>query len=215
MKLKKESLVVSVETEPGSSGTAISKELAKILGIPCYGKEILEKASQISGISLKLMQRYEERNVRSAYDLTAKDESEITLPPAGVFLMAQIAACRMLAESGSCVLIDHHSNIALGDRKDHIRVFVNSDRESKEKQFAFENNLDPSKAERIYKKEEHRRKKYFRYVNKNWGKAGNYDLTVNSTHGTPHILAEHIAEYIQNLTEDKLIHPTQARKRSA
>ncbi len=215
MKLKKESLVVSVETEPGSRGTAISKELAKILGIPCYEKEILENASKISGISMKLMQRYEERNVRSAYDLTAKDESEIMLPPARVFLMAQIAACRLLAESGSCVLVDHHSNIALGNRDDLIRVFVNADKETKERQFALENNLDPQKAERVFKKEEHRRKKYFRRANTNWGKAGNYDLTVNSTHGTPHILAEHIAEYIQNVTEDKLIHPTQARKRSA
>jgi len=58
MKLKKDNLVVSVETEPGSRGAEIAEELAGKLGIPCYGQEILEEASKISGISMKLLKRY-------------------------------------------------------------------------------------------------------------------------------------------------------------
>ena len=215
MKLKKDALVVSVETEPGSRGTQVAEELAGTLGIPCYGQEILEEASKISGISMKLLKRYEEQNVRSAYNLNAEDESDILLPPARMFLMAQIAACRALADRQSCVLVDHHANTALNDLDNHVRVFVHADKESREEQYAFEKHMTPGSAKKALAKEERRRRRYFRSVSKNWGKAGNYDLTVNSTHGSPQTIAGHIVDYLQNLTEDSLVHPTQARKRSA
>lgn len=215
MKLKKDTLVVSVETEPGSRGGEVAAELAGTLGIPCYERAVLDEASKISGISLKLLQRYEERNVHTAYRLDAEDESDIMLPPAKVFLMAQVAACRLLAERGSCVLVDHHSNAALSDRENHVRVFIHADKDAREEQFALENNLPPEKAVKALAKEERRRRRYFRSVSRHWGKAGNYDLTVNSTHGSPKAIAGHIVEYLQNMTEENLIHPTQARKLSA
>ncbi len=215
MKLKKDNLVVSVETEPGSRGAEIAEELAGKLGIPCYGQEILEEASKISGISMKLLKRYEERNVHSAYKLDAEDESDIILPPARMFIMAQIAACRHLAEKQSCVLVDHHANTALGGMDDHVRVFVHADREAREERYAFEKHITPEKAKKDLPKEERRRRRYYRSVSRNWGKAGSYDLTVNSTHNPPQVIAGHIVDYLQNLTEDSLVHPTQARKRSA
>ncbi len=215
MKLKKDRLVVSVETEPGSRGEQIAEELAQTLHIPCYGSEILDEAVKISGIPHRLLKKYEEKTVHTAYDLTAEDESGLRMPPARNFLLAQIAACREIAERESCILVDHHANASLSDREDHVRVFVHADQRDKELNYAVDHNIDFSKAKSVFAKEERRRRRYFRGVSRNWGKAGNYDLTVNSTHGTPQAIASHIVDYIQNLTEEELVHPTQARKRSA
>ena len=215
MKLKKERIVVSVETEPGSRGTQVAEELAGTLGIPCYEEEILCKASEISRIPFKLLKRFDEKPVHAAYDLMAEDESGIQIPPAQNFLMAQIAACREIAEKESCVLVDHHANAALSDRDNHVRVFVHADKASREQQFAFERHIAPEKAKKVLNKEEKRRRRYYRSVARNWGRAGNYDLTVNSTHGSIEAIAGHIVEYLQNITEDDLLRPTQARKLSA
>ena len=215
MKLKRERLIVSVETEAGSKGNEVAKELAETLCIPCYEEEVIREASEISGIPFKLLKRYEDRTAHLAYDLTAEDESGILIPPAKYFLMAQIAACRMLAEHRSCILVDHHSNAALSGRDNHVRVFVHADPESRQKEFALENGIEPGKAKNALSKEDRRRRRYFRSVSRNWGKAGNYDLTVNSSQGSPAVIAGHIVDYLQTITEERLVHPTWADRLSA
>lgn len=215
MKLKKERLVVSVETEAGSRGSEVAEELAETLRIPCYKEEVVREASRISGIPVKLLKRYEDRTAHSAYDLTAEDESEIRIPPAKNFLMAQIAACRELAERRSCVLVDHHANAALSGRDNHVRVFVHADPEIRQKEYAAENGIEPGKEKKALAKEDRRRRRYFRSVSRNWGKAGNYDLTVNSAQGSPSAIAGHIVDYLQTITEDRLVHPTWADRQSA
>ena len=109
MKLNKNELIITIDSEPGCNGDWIGKRMSNILEIPCYGKEILNKAAEISGISSELMARYDGRPVNAAYDLLAKDESALRIPPARDFITAQEAASGNLTEEGPCILVDRHA----------------------------------------------------------------------------------------------------------
>ncbi|MBR5381445.1 MAG: cytidylate kinase-like family protein [Oscillospiraceae bacterium] len=215
MKINRDRLVLSVEGDLCAGSEALAKELAKELRIPCLCGEILETAHKLSGISKKLLRRYEERPVRSAYDLTASGEHEMRLPPAGDFLAAQIAACRELADEGPCVLVAHHANAALSDRQDHVSIFVHAGRTRRLTEYARQRGLSPAAAEPRFKQDDRLRSRYFRSVFPNWGRASSYDLTVNAGTAAPEVLAGHILHYLETVTREQLVHPTQARKRSA
>lgn len=215
MKINRKKLVISLESELSSDGKEVAAALAKALKLKDCGDEILPVAAELSGISLKLLRRYEEKRVRHAYDLTADGEDTLHIPPARDFLTAQIAACRAIADRGACIITDHHVNTALSDRDDHIRIFVHAQRESRLARYASEKGQSPEQAAKRFAREDRERIRYFKGVNPKWGKASNYDLTVNSDSADPETLAEHIVQYLETVTGERLVHPTQAQKRSA
>lgn len=216
MKSRKENFVISVESELGCNGEKIARELAKAVGVKCYSGKIIKEASKLSGISENLLRRYEEKPVREAYDLMAENEGKIKLPQARRFIMAQLAACRALAERGSCVLVNHHSNMAMCDHEKHFSVFVHSDWESRVDEYARENKLDKERAAKELASKSRARRRYFRSIAKRWGEAGNYDLTIDSTNIAPAVAAGNIVSYLETVSQEVLRpHPTQAQKRGA
>ena len=215
MKIDWNKLVITVEGELCAEQEALGAALANVLHMPCYRGEILETANRISGISWKLLKRYEEKPVRSAYDLTASGENDLHMPPARDFLTAQIAACRELAEEGPCILVDHHANAAISDRADHLSVFVHVDRDLRLLEFARRHGLSPQEAKPRFAREDRVRSRYFRSVFPGWGKAGSYDITLKAGGIVPEELTNHVIRYLEAVTRERLVHPTPARERSA
>jgi cytidylate kinase len=215
MKIDWNKLVITVEGELCAEQEALGAALANVLHMPCYRGEILETANRISGISWKLLKRYEEKPVRSAYDLTASGENDLHMPPARDFLTAQIAACRELAEEGPCILVDHHANAAISDRADHLSVFVHVDRDLRLLEFARRHGLSPQEAKPRFAREDRVRSRYFRSVFPGWGKAGSYDITLKAGGIIPEELTNHVIRYLEAVTRERLVHPTPARERSA
>ena len=215
MKIDRDKLVISVEGELCAGTEDIGEALAKQLGIRCRSDEILMEARRLSGISWKLLKRYEHRRVRQAYDLTASGEDDLRIPPARDFLAAQIAACRELAEQGPCVLVDHHSGPALADRQDHIRIFVHLDKERRLEEFARDRGLRPEKAKAAFSRDDREFVRCYRQVFPGWGRAADYDVTVNAASAPADILAGHILRYLETVTRERLVHPTPAQERSA
>lgn len=213
---KKENFVISIESSLCVDVDAIAKELSRALGIASFSGEIIKEASRLSGISEELLLRYEEKTVREAYDLMAEDEAHIKLPSARRFIMAQLAACKSLAEHGSCILINHHSNAALSDHKNHIRVFVHTVSHRIVKAYAKENHMDTEFASSVLRRKAKARTRYFRSVSKHWGEAGNYDFCLDSTNMTPIQAADNILRFLETAVHGDIApRPTQALKRGA
>ncbi len=215
MKIDQDKLVITVEGELCADQDVLGATLADILRVPCYRGEILETAQKISGISWKLLKRYEEKPVRSAYDLTASGEDDMHMPPARDFLAAQIAACRELADEGPCILVDHHANAAISDRADHLSVFVHADRNMRLLEYACRRGLSPEEAKLRFAREDRVRSRYFRSVFPGWGKAGSYDIALKASDISPVELANHVICYLETVTRERLVHPIPARERSA
>ena len=92
MKINQDNMIITIDTELCANGEKIAKELADMLHLPCYGEEILDKASELSGIPARLMHRYDGRAVHAAYDLLANDHDPLHIRPAADFITAQVAA---------------------------------------------------------------------------------------------------------------------------
>ena len=88
MKINKDNMIITVDTELGSNGEAIARALAQQLNVPCYAGEILDKAAELSGISARLLHRYDGRVVHAAYDLLAQDASALKMRSAADFVPA-------------------------------------------------------------------------------------------------------------------------------
>lgn len=215
MKIERERMVLSLESELGAGGEELAGALGRLLRLRVLSGELLEEASKLSGIPLKLLRRYEEKRLRHAYDLTATGEDDLRLPPARDLLAAQMAACRKAAEEGPCILVDHHANAATADLPDAVSIFVHADRESRLRRVAREKGQSPEKAAHAFDKAERERTKLFKSVAPKWGRASNYDLSVNATGSTPEQLADHIVRYLETVTREDLVHPTLALGRSA
>ena len=56
---------ITIEREYGSGGTKIARALAARCEIPCYGQEILEKASEKLGVPPEEIRNYEEKATNS------------------------------------------------------------------------------------------------------------------------------------------------------
>ncbi len=215
MKLDKSRMAITVEGELCAGGEAVAAALAGLLKLKCLSAEITDTAARLSGISKKLLRRYETKRVREAYDLSAESEDALRIPSEKYFLAAQAAACRELAEAGPCVLVDHHSNAALADRENHIGIFVHANQQDRLNAYAKQRRQTPEQARRSFVREDRERTKCFRMLTRNWGKASNYCLTVNSSRATPDALAGSIVRYLETVTQEDLVHPTSAPERSA
>lgn len=215
MKLDKSRLPIAVEGELCAGAEEVAAALAALLKTRCLSGEITETAARLSGISEKLLRRYEARRVREAYDISAESEDELHIPAEKYFLAAQVAACRALADEGPCVLVDHHSNAALADREDHVGIFVHADRADRLQRYARQQGKLPQKAERGFRQAERERASCFRRLSRDWGKASNYCLTVNASRTAPETLARNIVQYLETISEADLVRPTSAPERSA
>ncbi len=199
MKIDKKEMIITIDSEPGSNGDWIGKRMSRILGIPCYGKEILDKASEISGISRELMTRYDGRPVVAAYNFLAEDEASLRIPPARDFITAQVFASRNLAAQGPCILVDRHATAALKDDDKHISIFVHADFEDRAKAYAEQKGLDEKDATRALKKLDRVYRNYYKGNCKDWGEADHYDLTVNASDAEAGDTAEIIIHLLETL----------------
>ena len=196
MKLNKNNMHITVETEPGSNGEAVAKALAEALGIPCYGERILDKAAELSGIPASQLHRFDGRTVTAAYDLLADDHTPLKMRPAADFVAAQIAACRALAEEGPCVLVDRHAGAALEGTEDHVRIFIHADFADRAARIAEQKGITAAQAEKELKRRDRSYRSYYRGSDRGWGEADHYDLTLNASDADVKSLCSRMQEFI-------------------
>lgn len=212
MKINRNEMVITIDSELGSNGDKIARELSEMLGIPCYGEEILERASEISGIPYRLMHRYDGRTVHAAYDLLADGDEPIKIAPAADFVTAQVFAARQLAAQGPCILVDRHANAALEGNRNHISIFIHADFEDRVKVFAEQKGLSENAAIRSLKKADRAYGNYYRGNNKGWGDADKYDMTVNASDADVDAIANMIISFMETMMGVSLNEKEQQKK---
>jgi len=205
MKINKDNMIITIDTELCANGEKIAKELADMLHLPCYGKEILDKASELSGIPARLMHRYDGRAVHAAYDLLANDREPLHIRPAADFITAQVAACRDLATKGSCILVDRHASMAMEGTKGHVSVYIHSDFSDRAARLAEQDGLSAAEAEKQLKRADRAYRSYYRGNHKGWGEADSYDISVNASDGDVHTLACTILNFLETMVGAELV----------
>ncbi len=211
MKLNKNNLHISIETEPGSNGEAVARALSEKLHIPCYGAEILDRAASLSGIPASELHRYDGRRVTAAYDLLADDKTPLKMRPAADFVAAQLAACRSIAGEGPCILVDRHAGIALAGSADHVRIFIHAGFDDRAARMAKAEGKTLETAKRELKKHDRSYRSYYRGIDRGWGEADQYDLSLNASDADEAALTENVLEFLSAMCGEKL-HDTKQRE---
>lgn len=178
--------VITIEREYASGGREIGRAVAAELGIPCYGREILQLAAERIGASPEYMEGLEERPTNSLlYTLSLMSrmssmEREGATTEAKLHL-AEIEVIRELGARGNCVLVGRRAGAVLGERRNALRVFVYADFEARRRRATEVYRDDPKQVEAVLRRADKRRVAYYNsYMEQTWDDRGNYHLMLDS-----------------------------------
>ena len=198
----KNPLIITIGREYGSGGREIGKALAEKLGISFYDKQIISLAAEKSGLSPEFITNNEQR-VRSGFmqNLAASAAyqsgffSSQYLPLSETIFISQAQVVRDIAARERAVIVGRCADYILSGRKNTVNIFIHAPIEDRVRRIMALYQLSEAEAMKtIATSDKERGNHYFRYTDKKWGKAQNYDLSINSSllgiEGTVEMLAD-------------------------
>ncbi len=175
----------------GSGGHNVGRELADMLGIKYYDKEIITLAAKESGLSKEVLETADEKSTNSllySLALGASTFGSRTSPMFDVSLndklfLIQSDVIRKLAEEESCVIVGRCANYILEEREDVISVFAHAPLEWRMANVVKKNpTLSEKQAKETIAKIDKRRSSYYNYYsNRKWGEAVGYDISIDTS----------------------------------
>ena len=186
-----EKFVITVARETGSGGHKITRKLSEALGVPYYDRDLLRKASEVSGIHERLFGAADERiGLKEMLSAAEKVYTGEVLPPDSDDFTStrnlfsfQAKIIKELAETESCIILGRCANYLLADRKDVLRVFIHAPLEAREERVAsYSLAWSPREVTKYIRLEDKRRASYYRYyTGEEWRDAAGYDLSLDSS----------------------------------
>lgn len=199
--------VITISRSCGSGGSYVGEELAKLLNIKLYEQDILQLASEESGISLDLFARTDEelkvnpifRFSKYIYrgDLIPPSSSEFTSEENLFNYQAKVL--KELAEKESYIVIGRCADFVLKDTDAKlIRVFIYADKDDRCKTESERLSISLKEAENRIDKVDKKRDEHYKYFTGNdRSDMSNYDICINSSTLSYEKCAELIVEYMK------------------
>ncbi len=178
--------IITIEREYASGGRQIGEMVAKQLGVPCYNREILEMASERSGVSLDYLETAEEAAPRSfLYTLmltsSPSQRVEENLPLSDRVYIIETNIIRELAEKEDCVIVGRCAGYILREMSRLFNVFIYSDTKSRSRRAIEEYEVDEKRVEALLRRTDKRRETFYSInTGRNWYDKDNYHLCLNS-----------------------------------
>ncbi|BCN32444.1 cytidylate kinase-like family protein [Anaeromicropila herbilytica] len=183
--------VITISRQYGSGGREIGEKLAKELGIPFYDGELISRAAKESGFSEQAFERAEEKITNSllysiAMGMGSYGNSELGFTNLSLddrIYLAQADVIRKVASEGPCVIVGRCADYILKGRKELVNIFIWADIKDRVKRATTQYGLVEHKAEENILKIDKRRANYYNYhANEKWGRAENYDFSINTSY---------------------------------
>lgn len=195
------SKIITIGREFGSGGRLIAKNLAEKLKVPFYDKEIVHKASEISGLDEKFVEEMEQKlNTRLLFNVSSNGHFFPSTPD-GQFppledqvFFAESKVIKSYADKGPCIIIGRCADFVLRDKYESFNIFIYAPKDKRLERLEKYYHLDTDDYEgRLKKIDKLRARHYQFYTDKKWGLIENYDLSIDSSvfgiEGTVEILA--------------------------
>lgn len=181
--------VITIGRQFGSGGKEIGQKLADRMNIPCYDKELLDKAAKDSGLCKEIFESNDEKHnasflyslVMDTYSLGYTSSVYSDMPLNQKVFLAQYDAIKKLAKEGSCVIVGRCADYALENYKGLLSVFIHSDMEKRIQRIMKVRDLNAKKAKELIIKTDKQRSSYYNYYSsKQWGVASSYQICLDS-----------------------------------
>ena len=186
-----EKFVINVGRQLGSGGREVSAELAKRLDISYFDKELLNVASEESGLCKEFFEKADEKasqpltgglfGLRFPFSGNSTVNTMNYLSNDALFQI-QSDAIRKLADEKSCLFIGRCADYVLRDNPRCVNIFISASLPFRIERIARLDGISAAKAEEKINHVEKRRAEYYNYYsNKRWGAAESYHLCIDSS----------------------------------
>lgn len=178
--------VITIEREYASGGSEIGEKLSKALGIPCYGKEILEIVAQRMGTTPERLQHLEESATNSTLYSLAMISKIVSGESNGLSEESQLyleeaKLIDELVKKGPCIIVGRCAGWILKERKDVLNIFIHADFESRKKRAVEVYGEDSQRVDYLLKKYDKRRSNYYSAnANVKWDDKSRYHMVLDS-----------------------------------
>ncbi len=182
--------VITIARQFGSGGRTIGQMLARELGVEYYDKDLIIKASEESGINMRLFANSDEHSVRKFFSRFKKKNygGEVLDPSSSNFTSEenifnyQAKIIRDLADKESCIIIGRAADYILRDRDDVLSVFVHAPKEFLLEQAGKKISKTGKELEKYITGIDKERASYYKiHTGRDWTDARNYDLCLDSS----------------------------------
>ena len=183
--------VIAIAREKGSGGSDVARLLSQRLGIPYYDRELLRKASEVSGINESLFGKADEQIGIKEMMLAAKKvyKGEVLPPDSDDFVSTknlfnfQAKVIRELAQTESCIIIGRCADYLLADEPGVLRVFIHAPLEFRRKRVAsYSLSLKEKELDKLILDCDRRRSEYYKYYTGcDWKDATHKDISLDTS----------------------------------
>ena len=198
--------VITIARSCGSGGSYVGESLEKKLNIKLYGQDILQLASEDSGISIDLFARSdEELNSNPLFRFTKYIYSGDLIPPSSSDFTSQenlfnyqAKVLKDLAEKESYIVIGRCADFVLKDNVNVIKVFICADKHDRINTEAERLSISKKEAELRVEKVDKKRTAHYNYFTGNdRDDMTNYDICLNTSVLSYDKCADIIVEYMK------------------
>lgn len=200
--------VINIGRQLGSGGKEIGEKLAARLGIDFYDKELINLASEESGLCKEFFEKADEKAsqgiIGGLFGMRFPFISEGAIPCTNclsndALFKIQSDVIRHLAAEKSCVFVGRCADYILREHPRCVNIFISSSREDRITRLCRIHGITQEEAEGKMDKADKKRSEYYNYYSyKTWGAAATYHLCIDSSvlgiEGTVSFLEEFVTK---------------------
>ena len=186
-----EKFVINIGRQLGSGGREIGEKLATRLGISFYDKELINLASEESGLCREFFEKADERAaqgiVGGLFGARFPFIGDGAIPTMNclsndALFKVQSDVIRKLAEEKSCLFVGRCADYILRDHPRCANVFISASREERIARLCRIHSISKNEAEDMMNRADKKRSEYYNYYSyKTWGAAATYHLCIDSS----------------------------------
>lgn len=203
--------VVNIGRQLGSGGREIGEKLAARLDIGFYDRELINLASEESGLCPEFFEKADEKPsqgiIGGLFGMRFPFISDGAIPATNclsndALFKVQSDVIRRLASERSCLFVGRCADYILRENPRCVNIFISASFEDRIARLCRMHSISESTAEEIIEKADKRRAAYYNYYSfKTWGAAATYHLCIDSSvlgiDGTVDFLEEFIERKIK------------------
>lgn len=186
--------IITIARGLGSGGSHVARRLSKQLGIPYYDEEILEMASEYSGINEEYFEEANEKIKKSQLTINnskgmytgiiySVNEKEYLSNENLFNFEAKVIKDLAVGGKTSCIIIGKAANSIIGSLKNVITVNIQAPLEYCVKNIMERRALSEKEATELIKKTNKYRRDYYKYyIGREWDATTEYDISLNTSH---------------------------------
>jgi shikimate kinase len=182
---------INIGRQLGSGGREIGTKLARQLDIAFYDKELINIASQESGLCKEFFEKADEKVSQSIFGglfgarfpfINDGSLSGNNFLSNDALFKIQSDVIRELAEQKSCLFVGRCADYILRENPRCVNIFISAPMEERIKRLCQNMAIKAEKAEELIEKTDRERASYYNYYSyKAWGVASTYHLCIDSS----------------------------------